>query len=293
VDEIPPESPVYNVKYVYIYDYTPEVVYVGYTPGYTCSYVYGGVVVYGTGYYYNPWYHSYYYPRPVTYGYSVHYNPWSGWGFSYGFSYGWFSYGWHAPYYGWWGPAGYHYGYRHGYYHGYNHGYNQGYYRGYQQGRQDGYVSAHNQGGKNIYNNRKSGVKTTGVQNLDRNPAGAGNRVSTTDNRAARDRNSAGNNMTRDQNRASIESKPSSRQNDVYAGADGNVYRRDQNGNVQERSNGQWNTSNRETSQQQINRESNSRQQGTQRYNQYNSTRSTAGAGRSAPARSGSGMRGR
>ena len=34
VDEIPPSAPVYNVKYVYIYDSTPDVVYVGYTPGY-------------------------------------------------------------------------------------------------------------------------------------------------------------------------------------------------------------------------------------------------------------------
>ncbi|NOR76119.1 MAG: carbohydrate-binding family V/XII, partial [Draconibacterium sp.] len=89
VDEIPPSAPVYNVKYVYIYDSTPEVVYVGYTPGYCHSYVYGGVVVYGTGYYYRPWYGAYYYPRPVTYGFGVHYNPYTGWGFSVGVSYGW------------------------------------------------------------------------------------------------------------------------------------------------------------------------------------------------------------
>ena len=42
VEAIPPESPVYNVKYVYIYETTPEVVYVGYTPGYMGSYVYPG-----------------------------------------------------------------------------------------------------------------------------------------------------------------------------------------------------------------------------------------------------------
>ena len=34
---IPPSCPHYNVKYVYIYDSTPEVVYVGYTPGYRCA----------------------------------------------------------------------------------------------------------------------------------------------------------------------------------------------------------------------------------------------------------------
>jgi hypothetical protein len=49
VDAIPPESPVYNVKYVYIYETTPEVVYVGYTPGYTGSYVYHTTIVYVTG----------------------------------------------------------------------------------------------------------------------------------------------------------------------------------------------------------------------------------------------------
>jgi hypothetical protein len=48
VNTIPPSCPVYNVKYVYVYDYTPEVVYVGYTPGYVGCYVHGGTVVYGT-----------------------------------------------------------------------------------------------------------------------------------------------------------------------------------------------------------------------------------------------------
>ena len=33
VDSIPPDSPVYNVKYVYVYDSTPEEVYTGYAPG--------------------------------------------------------------------------------------------------------------------------------------------------------------------------------------------------------------------------------------------------------------------
>lgn len=41
VQDIPPSSPSYNVKYVYVYQSTPEVVYVGYTPGYMGCYVYG------------------------------------------------------------------------------------------------------------------------------------------------------------------------------------------------------------------------------------------------------------
>ena len=117
IQAIPPEYPVYNVKYVYIYDSTPEVVYVGYTPGYLWAYPYYGTVVYGTGYYYPGWYGPYYYyPRPVTYGFSAVYNPYCGsWGFGVGIGIPGFSFYWGVPAYGygygygygWWGPAGY------------------------------------------------------------------------------------------------------------------------------------------------------------------------------------------
>ena len=50
---IPPSSPLHYVTYVYVYRATPQVVYVGYTPGYYSVYVSNGVVVYGTGYYYD------------------------------------------------------------------------------------------------------------------------------------------------------------------------------------------------------------------------------------------------
>jgi hypothetical protein len=120
VESIPPESPVYNVKYVYIYESTPEVVYVGYTPGYTGSYVYNTTIVYGTGWYYRPWISPYYYyPRTATWGFHITYNPWTGWGF--GLSWGWgpFRIGfypggywhrhhhWHHRHHGRWGPGGY------------------------------------------------------------------------------------------------------------------------------------------------------------------------------------------
>jgi len=55
VDTILPTSPVYNVKYVHVYDSTPNVVYVGYTPGYLGSYVYRNTVFYGSGWHYRPW----------------------------------------------------------------------------------------------------------------------------------------------------------------------------------------------------------------------------------------------
>jgi len=130
VDTILPTSPVHNVKYVHVYDSTPRVVYVGYTPGYTGSYVYHDTIFYGSGWYYRPWISpNYYYPRHSTWGFHVNYNPWSGWNF--GLSWGWGpfsmsyysggywhrSHHWHHRHYGYWGPHGYrsrpvHYGHR-------------------------------------------------------------------------------------------------------------------------------------------------------------------------------------
>lgn len=120
VDRIPPSSSLYNTKYVYIYDVTPDYVYMGYTPGYLNTYIYGPTVVYGTGFYYNPWYNGFYYPRPWTWGFNVCYNPWAGWTLGYGLGFGWFHFGlglgwghgwggWGGG--GWWGPRIYHPGY--------------------------------------------------------------------------------------------------------------------------------------------------------------------------------------
>ncbi len=81
IAEIPPTSPVYNTTFVTVYDATPEVVYVGYTPGYLWSFPYYGVPVYGTGWYYPPYWGGYYYPRTPTWGFHVGYNPWTGWNF--------------------------------------------------------------------------------------------------------------------------------------------------------------------------------------------------------------------
>jgi len=208
VTALGPECPVYNVKYVYIYDATPEVVYVGYTPGYYGSYVWGPCVVYGTGWYYRPWWGAYYYPRPVTYGWGVHYNPWTGWGFSFGVSYGWVSIGvgWGRPAYPCWGPGGYRYGYRHGYWHGYNHGYRHGYRHGAAAGYRAGYRAAQRQPHANLYRQRPDGVKRTGDVRRD-----GGRRPAT-----ARDR-----------------------KNDVYTDRNGDLYR-DREGKWEKREDGKW-----------------------------------------------------
>lgn len=79
---IPRSSPLHYVTYVRIYDATPEVVYVGYTPGYVGSYVSTDfVVVYGSGWYYQPWIGTVWYSSPVTwgFGFSIVYNWWNPW----------------------------------------------------------------------------------------------------------------------------------------------------------------------------------------------------------------------
>jgi len=83
VDKIPPSNPHYNAKYVKVYDSTEDTVTVGYTPGYTGSYVDHGTVVYGTGYSYQGYSSpEAYIPAPATYGYAAAYDPYAGsWGY--------------------------------------------------------------------------------------------------------------------------------------------------------------------------------------------------------------------
>ena len=243
IQDIPPDCPAYNVKYVYIYDSTPDVVYVGYTPGYVGSYYYGGVIVYGTGWYYHPWYGAYYYPRPVTWGFHVHYNPWTGWGFSFGVSYGWLHIGVGRPWHrGWGGPAGYRHGYRHGYHRGYRHGYHHGARAGYRAGYKAGQRQHHN----NMYRNRSSGVRNTGATHARASSRGAGSKTM----------------------------RKSNQPNNVYADRNGQVHRNN-NGNWQQHSGGNWSSSqNRSSSQrsnQSLNRDQQSRQRGNQRATQSHS----------------------
>ena len=106
---IPPESPVYNTRFATVYDSTPEVVYVAYTPAYLGSYPYHGTVFFGTGWAYRPWWGAYYYPRPWTWGFA-RWAPWGGWGFGFGWGPAWggfrygFGFGWGAR---WCGPGGF------------------------------------------------------------------------------------------------------------------------------------------------------------------------------------------
>lgn len=109
---IPPSCPVYSVRYCYVYESTPDLVYVGYTPGYVGCYPYNHVVVYGTGFYYRPWVGRVYYPRPWTYGFAARYDAYSGhWGFEVGYARGggdaWLGEREHRSAGGWFGHGGY------------------------------------------------------------------------------------------------------------------------------------------------------------------------------------------
>ena len=104
---IPPSSPLYYVTYVKVYKSTPDVVYVGYTPGYYGTVVSASTntVVYGTGWYYPPYIGpTVWYGWPYTYGVGAGFTYTTATGWSFGFGYG---YGYHPWYYPWRGPMGY------------------------------------------------------------------------------------------------------------------------------------------------------------------------------------------
>jgi hypothetical protein len=87
---IPPGSPLFRDRYVYIYGCTPDYVYLGYTPGYLGAYVWDDVVVFGTGWWYPAWYGDLYFGWPWTWGFGLEFGYWGG---------GWF---WRPPGRPWW-----------------------------------------------------------------------------------------------------------------------------------------------------------------------------------------------
>jgi len=119
---LPPSCPAYHVRYVYAYDYHLDYVTFGYLPGYTGTYIYGPTIVYGTGYNYPGWYGTAYFPPPMTWGFGACYDPFAfSWGFDIGFFWrgpGWFCHPWHERWWRdhpherwgehrWWGPGGF------------------------------------------------------------------------------------------------------------------------------------------------------------------------------------------
>ncbi len=214
--DIPPECPCYNVKYVRVYDATPEVVYVGYTPGYLGWYPWDGVVVWGTGWDYPRWCGDFWYPRCATWGVSVGFNPWSGgwyeglsfcwgegWSIGIGLYDGWGRGG------GWWGPSGYRHWRRH-----------------------DGEFHRPVAWGRGF----------------DRGEPGGGHRhgPSLYDSARNRDRNAPNRLTTRPQSRWPAVSarpatpRPARLRNDVFTDREGRIFQRGRDGNWRQRDGGGW-----------------------------------------------------
>jgi len=85
---IPPSSPSYHVTHVHVYDSDDDSVSTSYTSGYFGVSVAFGVAMYGSGWYYPSYYgyypyggysyYPYYYPYPYSYGGATWYNPSTG-----------------------------------------------------------------------------------------------------------------------------------------------------------------------------------------------------------------------
>ncbi|GJL82938.1 MAG: hypothetical protein DHS20C01_25720 [marine bacterium B5-7] len=223
IEKIPPSSPVYNTRYVTIYESTPEIVYVGYTPGYLWSYPYYGVPIYGTGWYYPPYVGHWYYPRTPTFGFHVGYNSWTGWNFGIGVSNGFFSFGINFGggwgHHGGWGCCG---------------GWHGGGYRG-PTFVNNGNINIGNNinfGNRTEINNRLSKIDRTG--NISRFDARS--RTNLYNRASNRSRITDSSTLSEKVNRAR---SSTTHQNNVFTDSDGNVARRVPEG-WQQRANGKW-----------------------------------------------------
>jgi hypothetical protein len=263
---IPPSDRNYNTTYVHVYDSTPDVVYTGYYPGYVNSYVYGGCVVYGTGWYYPPYVSPYvYYPYYPTWGLSVGWNPWYGWGFGVGWGYGPFTvmvgFGGWGGYHGWYGAPGYHPPYWGGY------PVRPGVPPAYRPGGPGGIGGPGRPGGPHAapYNNNLYAKQ----QNTGRNAS-----------------------VPRDKSVQSANRVAKGGANNVYADRNGDVYRRNNDGSWQQHDKGGWSNAGAGTRQgagvsqqpSDLNRDYQARQHGTARTNSYHGSwggsRGFSGGGR-------------
>jgi hypothetical protein len=280
VNNIPPSNPHYNAKYVKVYDSTDDTAYVGYTPGYTGSYVDDDTVVYGTGYDY-PAYSTAaaYIPpaMPATYGYAATYDPYaSNWGYQpsyynpynwlvpglvgFGLGYataaitsnwwnrGWYGGGWYGGG-GWWGTGGYNYNnvnINHNYV--YNRTWNSGNrWSGYRPGERPGYRPGQRPRPTPYAGHRPNIYNRPGNQHLLASRPG---RPATRPTAGVRPERPVGRPSTRPAvqpgtrpGQAAMvrpQQRPAGGKNNVFADRTGNVYRRSSQGNWQQRQGGQW-----------------------------------------------------
>lgn len=221
VNKIPPSFPVFNMKFVNIYDFDDEIVYMGYTAGYLGAFLYHGVVYYGTGYRYKSWFGNKYIPRPNTYGYgakqksaqgdgpnvSFHAGVGMG-GPMMGMGYGGYPYGMGMGYGGYYGGYGGYGGY--GYSTWNQMAYNSYYYAGQTVQVDHDIVEEKPIDLENIYNNRVEGIviSETARKNDPMKPV------------ILKDRNVA--------------------PHDLYADEEGNLFRQDEQGMWYERKGSEW-----------------------------------------------------
>ncbi len=275
---IPPSSPVHYVTYVQTYAATPEVVYVGYTPGYygTCVAA-AGTVVYGTGYYYPPYVGTAWYGYPYTYGCGAAF----GWGavtgaavgFGVGMAVG-------ACCHPWWGPVGWNTWHGYGYA-GYGHYGNVNFNN----------VNVYNHWGNTVVNNHwgntniNNHIGNTNINNHIGN-TNINNHVGNTNinNRVGNNNinNRVGNNNINNragENNFNNRSGEANR-NNVYSDHNGNVYRQNGDGSWDHNNNGNWqHHDGNDADRQGLNRDSQARNSGEQRSNNYQQNRANSGGG--------------
>jgi hypothetical protein len=298
--EIPVSSPANHVTYVTVEDddSSDEWVTFAAAAGYTGMMVAWGCTVWGSGWYYPPYYgyggfYPYYYPYFPTYGYSAFYNPWTG------------AYGRSARVYGPYGGAGVgaRYNPRTGTYARGAAAYGPYGARGVAQAYnpRTGTYAATRQG-SNIYGNWGSTYVQRGddwakTNRYTNNRTGNTTRTIRTDE---------GNAVTRRGPEGGRVAAGSG--GDIYAGKDGNVYRRD-NGTWQKYDNGGWTNTDRQPSERptpnregsvdrgsvdrsttdQLNRDSSARREGTTRTNDYGNYRGGSGTRGTGSYRGGGG----
>jgi hypothetical protein len=234
---IPASSPVYNVTYVTVSNPTTTTVEASYTSGYMGAFVvgmsYGACVVYGTGWYYPPyyWYGPYpypvYWPYPYAYGYGAWYNTATG-----RYGYGGAVYGpygaaggaaWYNPSTGRYGRATTvqtPYGGR-----TWSSSYNP--YTG---------VASARAGGWSPYGSWGSSAVQRG------DDWAVSNRVSNSQGTVRQTYTSEGGSMTKVRTDQGTVRVGQDANNNVYAGKDGNVYKRDSSGDWSKYDNGSWNS---------------------------------------------------
>jgi hypothetical protein len=264
VDKIPPSNPNYNARYVKVYEATNDTVTTGYTQGYTGSYVDNGTVVYGTGYNYSGYAAPDAYvppPAPATYGYAAAYDPYAGsWGqqapyydpaswivpglmgFGLGMLTGYAIWGDHGYYGGggWWGPGGY----NNININNIHNNINWHPDRHWDHGRP--IINPVTDHRNNLYN--RPGAHGGGVQwkrpGTETRPGAHGGGVQhpVTQKAAAAARPQAGTKpaTAAKPTPSQLQAKAAGGKNNVLADKSGNVYRRDQQGNWQQRQGNQW-----------------------------------------------------